>query len=44
LNRQQLVEMERLLLLRRTGAAVDLPGHLRFWVRRSFVEVKSLAR
>ena len=26
------------------GATVDLPGSLRFWVRRSFVEVLSSAR
>ena len=44
LSRQQLTQMERLLLARRTGAAVDLPGHLRFWVRSSFVEVQSVAR
>lgn len=44
LSRRQLTEMERLLLARRTGASVDLPGHLRFHVRRSTVEVLSSAR
>jgi len=44
LNRGQLKVMERLLLARRTGAAVDLPGRLRFRVGSSFVEVVSSAR
>jgi tRNA(Ile)-lysidine synthase len=44
LSRQQLAEMERLLLARRTGAAVDLPGKFRFSVARSSVEVLSSAR
>jgi tRNA(Ile)-lysidine synthase len=44
LNRRQLEEMERLLVSRRTGAALDLPGKLRFRVERSGVEVRSFAR